>query len=90
MHKTCFIISLLYASTCIEHSCADHQEVKIVYTASGIITPVGGCPVHGAATYRVLVTLILLRVNSSNVRLCQWVERTDENLHGYNYCSSAT
>ena len=26
--------------------CAHHQEVKIVYTASGIITPVGGRPVH--------------------------------------------
>ena len=23
--------------------CVHHQEVKIVYTASGIITPVGGC-----------------------------------------------
>jgi len=26
--------------------CAHHQEVKIVYTASGIITPVGGRPVQ--------------------------------------------
>jgi len=27
--------------------CAHHQEVKIVlYTASGIVTPVGGRPVH--------------------------------------------
>jgi len=26
--------------------CAHHQKVKIVYTASGIITPVGGRPVH--------------------------------------------
>jgi len=25
-----FIISLLYASTCFEHCCAHHQEVKIV------------------------------------------------------------
>jgi len=40
--------------------CDHHQEVKIVYTASGIITPVDGCPVHrflsqpvhGTATYR--------------------------------------
>jgi len=90
MYKTRFIISLFYASTCFEHYCAHHQEVKIVYTASGIITPVGGRPVHGAATYRVLVTLILLRVNSSDVRLCQWIDRTDENLHGYNYRPSAT
>ena len=27
--------------------CARHQEVKLYYTASGIITPVGGRPVHG-------------------------------------------
>ena len=26
--------------------CAHHQEVKLYYTASGIITPVGGRPVH--------------------------------------------
>ena len=25
-----FIISLLYASTCFEHYCAHHQEVKIL------------------------------------------------------------
>ena len=25
--------------------CAHHQEVKIVYTASGIVIPVGGRPV---------------------------------------------
>ena len=26
--------------------CAHHQEVKVYYTASGIITPVGGRPVR--------------------------------------------
>jgi len=26
--------------------CAYHQEEKLYYTASGIITPVGGRPVH--------------------------------------------
>ena len=26
--------------------CAHHQAVKIYYTASGIITPVGGRPMH--------------------------------------------
>ena len=31
--KSCFIISLLYASTCFEHCCAHHQEVKLYYTA---------------------------------------------------------
>ena len=36
--NTCFILSLLYSSTCFEHDCAHHQEVKLHYTASGIIT----------------------------------------------------
>jgi len=26
--------------------CAHHQEVKLYYTASGVVTPVGGRPVH--------------------------------------------
>ena len=33
-----FLISLLYSSTCFEHCCAHHQEVKLYYTASGIVT----------------------------------------------------
>ena len=41
-----FITSLLYTCTCFEHYCSHHQEVKLYYTASGIITPVGGLPVH--------------------------------------------
>jgi len=36
--NSCFIISLLYSSTCFEHYCAHHQEVKLYYTASGIVT----------------------------------------------------
>ena len=28
--KSCFIVSLSYSSTCFEHCCAHHQEVKIV------------------------------------------------------------
>ena len=58
--KSCFLISLLHSSTCFEHCCARHQEVKFYYTASGIITlcrwPPGAHvlsqPVHGTATYR--------------------------------------
>ena len=34
--KSCFIRSLLYSSTCFEHYCSHHQEVKLHYTASGI------------------------------------------------------
>ena len=33
-----FTISLLYASRCFDHCCAHHQEVKLYYTASGIVT----------------------------------------------------
>jgi len=39
MQKICFSITLFHASTCLERS-------KLYYTASGIITPVGGRPVH--------------------------------------------
>ena len=44
--KSCFIISLLYASTCFEHYVLFIRRSKFYYTASGIITPVGGRPVH--------------------------------------------
>jgi hypothetical protein len=55
-----FIISLLYASTCFEHYVLIVRKSKLYYTASGIITLVGGRPVrrlradslHGKATYR--------------------------------------
>ena len=46
MHKFFFIISLLYSSTRFENCCAHHQDVKLFYTASGIVTPVGGRPVR--------------------------------------------
>ena len=32
----------MFRAKCAHH----HQEVKLYYTASGIITPVGGRPVH--------------------------------------------
>ena len=46
MHKIFFIISLLYACTCFEHYVLIIRRSKLYYTASGIITPVGGRPVH--------------------------------------------
>jgi len=63
MHKILFIISLLNASTCFEHYVLITKRLKLYYIASGIITPVGGRPVHrlrevlyqpahGTATYR--------------------------------------
>ena len=35
----------------VSSTCAHHQEVKIAFTASGIITPIGGRLVHETATY---------------------------------------
>ena len=42
----CFTISLFHASTCFEHNVFIIWRSKFYYTASGIITPVGGRPVH--------------------------------------------
>ena len=46
LDATNFIISLFHASTCFEHMCSSSGGQKLYYTASGIITPVGGRPVH--------------------------------------------
>ena len=46
MHKICFTVSLFHASTCFEHHVLNVRKSKYYYTASGIITPVGGRPVH--------------------------------------------
>ena len=64
MHKFFFIISLLYASTCFEHCCAHHQEVKIVlysiwyrhtcrWLSGAQVETVLSQPVHRTATYSV-------------------------------------
>ena len=50
MHNICFTISLFHASTCFEHHVLIVRKSKLYYTASGIVTPVGGRPVHGTAT----------------------------------------
>ena len=44
-----FLISLLYSSTCFEHYVLIIRRSKLYYTASGIITPVGGRLVHRTA-----------------------------------------
>ena len=36
----------------VSSTCAHRQEGKLYYTASGIIKPIGGRPVHGTVTYR--------------------------------------
>ena len=42
----CFTISLFHASTCFEHHVFLIRRSELYYTASGIITPIGGRPVH--------------------------------------------
>ena len=49
----CFTISLFHVSTCFEHHVLIIRRSKLCYAASGIITPIGGRPVHRTATYRV-------------------------------------
>ena len=39
-------MSLFHASTCFEHYMLIIRRSKFYYTASGIITLIGGCPVH--------------------------------------------
>jgi len=46
MHKISFTISLFHASTCFEHHVLIVMGSKLYYTASGVITPIGGRPVH--------------------------------------------
>ena len=50
-----FIISLFQTSTSFEHTCSSSGGQKLYYTVFGIITPIGGRPVHGTATYRLMI-----------------------------------
>ena len=45
----CFTLSLFHASTCFEHHVLIIRRSKLYYTASGIITPIDGRPVHTCA-----------------------------------------
>ena len=40
--KFCFTVSLFHVSTCFEHHVLIIRGSKLYYTASGIITPIGG------------------------------------------------
>ena len=42
----CFTISLFHTSTCFEHYVLINRRPKLYYTASCIITPIGGRPVN--------------------------------------------
>jgi len=46
MQKLLFYNKFIICLYMFRALCAHHQEVKLYYTASGIITPVGGRPVH--------------------------------------------
>jgi len=52
MHKILFYNSFIICLYMFRALCAHHQEVKIVYTASGIVTSVGGRPVHRLRVHR--------------------------------------
>ena len=49
-----FTINLFHAFKCFEHYVLIVRRSKLYYTASGIITPVGGRPVHRLREERVL------------------------------------
>ena len=44
-----FLMSLFHASTCFQHYVLIVRRSKLYYTASGIITLIGGRPVHRCA-----------------------------------------
>ena len=45
MHKILFTVSLFHVFKCFEHHVLIIMRSKSYYTASGIVTPVGGRPV---------------------------------------------
>ena len=52
MHKICFTISFISCLCMFRANVLIIMRSKLHYTASGIITPVGGRLVHETATYR--------------------------------------
>jgi len=46
MDKICSTINLFHAFTCFEHHVLIVRRSKLYYTASGIITPLGGRNMH--------------------------------------------
>ena len=60
MYKICFTVSLFHASTCFEHCVLIVRRSKLYYTASGIITPIGGRPVHRLRAQQQLFLIVIL------------------------------
>jgi len=52
MHKTFFYNKFIIRLYMFRALCAHHQGSKFYYAASGIITPVGGRPMHSQPVYR--------------------------------------
>jgi len=48
----------------VSSTCAHHQEVKMHYTASGIITPTGGSLVHETVTRDCVMHFDLLMMST--------------------------
>ena len=64
-----FQIRSLYASTCFEHYVLIIRRSKLYYTASGIITPVGGRPVHRLREESLSIILVIIQLNAQNLVL---------------------
>ena len=72
LHALNFTISLFQASTCFEHMCSSSGGQKLYYTVSGIITPIGGRPVHRLRE-ELYVPPILILFTAAPRRLC-WTD----------------
>ena len=80
MHKICFTISLFHASTCFEHHVLIVRRSKLYYTASGIIIPIGGCPVRtGCASIWLIIKIKKKMCNISCVQ-----KQTSSKTHDFN------
>jgi len=51
MHKILFYSKFISGLYMFRAHVLIIRRSKLYYTASGIITAIGGCPVHGTATY---------------------------------------
>ena len=63
MHKICFTVSLFHACTYFEHHVLIVRRSELYCTASGIITPIGGRPVHSLREEFVKQILCIRLVN---------------------------
>ena len=90
--NSCFIIRFLYSSTCFEHYCAHHQEVKIVLYSiwyhtcrwpSGALVERGllSQPVHRMTTYSMWRYQMLYNTILTS---CWWAQQCWKHVEAYN------